>query len=86
MKSLLFALFLIPLLAGCANLPAVVQALGQDQATVCATLQTVYGTLKVARTNIFNGDISCTGDGLSVKSTGGATIPVTIAPSPTVAK
>jgi hypothetical protein len=69
-------------LAGCANLPNVVKALSQDPATVCASLQTVYGTLKVARTNITNGDVACSGDGLTVKSAP-ANVPlnVTIAPA-----
>jgi hypothetical protein len=78
-----FALCLV-VLAGCANLPAVIEALSQDPATVCASLNTVYGTLKVARTNITNGDVACSGDGLTVKSAP-ANVPLNVTIAPTKA-
>ncbi len=54
--------------AGCASTADLVKALGQDPATVCVNVTTVYGTLRVARTNIVQGNVTCNGEGLSVKS------------------
>lgn len=78
------------LLAGCTstNISELVQALASDPATVCITATGYGGSVTVSRTNIFNGDVTCPpGGGLSVKSTGGASIPVTVTttqPPPTI--
>jgi hypothetical protein len=57
-------------LYGCSstNLADIIVAAGKDPATVCGAVMTPYGNLKFARTNITNGDVQCTQDGLSVKS------------------
>ncbi len=65
------------LLTGCApNL----EALAKDSATFCATVTTVYGTVKFARSNLLGGDVTC--NDLTMHSTGGTQIPVTVVPMP----
>jgi len=70
MKLLLWIISSTCLLAGCAptNISELARALGQDQASVCVSVNTIYGTLKLARTAIANGNVSCTQEGLAVKS------------------
>lgn len=79
-RRLLFVL-LLPMLAGCASLDKVIAQLAKDPATACITVTTIYGTIKVYRTALPNGSVSCNQDGLAVK-TGGAdgtvTVPVTV--------
>jgi hypothetical protein len=75
--------FILILASGCvaSNLAEVVTALGKDPASVCINLSTIYGNLKVARTNISNGDVTCAADGLVVKSQASQVgIPVVITP------
>jgi hypothetical protein len=60
---------------------AVIEALAKDPATACLNVNTIYGTLRMARTNITNGDVACGADGLTVKSQGNTSIPVTISPT-----
>lgn len=67
------------LLSGCVS-PAMLEALAKDQATFCGQISTVYGTVKVARTNIQNGDVTC--DGLKVTTPGSTSVPVTVRPVP----
>lgn len=57
-------------LAGCAltNISELTKALAQDPASVCVRVTSIYGTAMVSRTNAHNGTVSCTGDGLTVKS------------------
>ena len=82
------ALALVAALAGCSpsNLADVVKAAGQDNATVCARVTSVYGTLTYMRSNVANGDATC--DTLSIKAQPAAptqaTIPMTITPTFTI--
>jgi hypothetical protein len=57
------------LLTGCnsTNISELVKALGNDPASVCVNLTSVYANLRVARSNLTNGTMSCTGDGLTVR-------------------
>lgn len=86
--GLTLALLAALLLSGCApsNLAEVVKAAGQDQATICTRVTTVYGTLTFMRSNVGQGgDVSC--DTLSIKVSPKPTeaaIPMTITPKFTV--
>ena len=84
MKGLLIAGSLL-LGGGCApsNLADVIRAAGQDNATFCGRLTTVYGTATFMRSNIYQGDVSC--DTLSIRATTNVTLPMTITPSFSVA-
>lgn len=55
-------------LGGCiaSNLKEVVNALGDNTSTVCVTLNSVYGTGKVLRSNVERGKVRCDMDGMSV--------------------
>lgn len=68
-------------LSGCApsNLADVIRAAGQDNATFCGRITTVYGTATFMRSNIYQGDVSC--DTLSIRSTTNVSLPMTITPS-----
>jgi len=64
---------------------AQLEALGKDQASVCVSVQTPYGTMKFARTNIVNGNVRCDADGLAVQSDAQRIgVPVTIVPTITL--
>jgi hypothetical protein len=52
-----------------------------DPASVCVQVNTIYGTARVARTNIVNGNVTCSGDGLSVKSEA-VSVPVNLKVTP----
>lgn len=60
----------IPLLfaAGCASLPATIDALAKDPASVCLSVTTIYGQVRIARTALPSGRVTCTSDGLTVVS------------------
>jgi hypothetical protein len=55
-------------LSGCvaSNLAEVIQKMGDSKATVCVTVNTVYGTGKALRTNVATGKVKCDMDGMSV--------------------
>ena len=57
-------------LGGCAptNISNLAEAIGKDQASVCVTVASVYGTVKIARSGLLNGTVSCSADGLSIKA------------------
>lgn len=56
-------------LAGCSSgLADLTAQLAKDPASVCLTVTSIYGTTRLARTGIQNGNVSCTNDGLSVSS------------------
>jgi hypothetical protein len=76
-KGLLFLLLPAPIL-GCSIDPAVFEALAKDNATFCARITTIYGTMTVSRTNIVNGDVKC--DALEVHSPGSTVVPVRVEP------
>lgn len=80
--ALALALLLSAGAAGCAptNISQMVEAMGRDPATVCVQVNTIYGTLRASRTNIVDGEVSCSSDGVQVKSRGTTSIPVTITP------
>lgn len=65
----LYCLF-ASLLSGCmaSNLTEFAKALGQDPATVCFNLSTIYGQGKLYRTSCANCTVSCTQEGLSIHS------------------
>ena len=52
------------LLSGCTA--GMLEALAKDPATVCMTVTTIYGTVKVARTGLTSGNVTCTQDGLTL--------------------
>lgn len=56
------------LLSGCLSAASLVEAMGKDPASICLQVNTVYGTARIARTNIVNGNVTCNGDGLTVKT------------------
>ena len=80
MKRLVICLIILTasLLTGCAGTAAVVRELKGDTATVCNALTTPWGNDILLRTNITTGEVSC--NGLTVKSQGTTTIPVTVVP------
>lgn len=69
----------VVVLAGCANLPATIDALAKDPATVCGTLSTPWGTQTFARTNITTGSVEC--GPLKVEAPGQTQLPVTVVPT-----
>lgn len=75
---------LLPLaLVGCAGQAEVIDALAKDPATASVVITTVYGTVRICRTNLAAGKVSCTGDGLTIESTPAqASVPIVITPSP----
>ncbi len=56
--------------AGCAptNISDLMQAMAGDQASVCVTITTIYGTAKMARSGLLNGTVNCSADGMSIKA------------------
>lgn len=79
------AVLALLLLGGCLSIdPALVHELAADPATVSLSIQTPYGAIKFCRTALPNGDVTCTADGLSLKSSLAVTVPVTITPQVTV--
>ena len=56
------------LFSGCvaSNLADVMEKMGDNPATVCITVNTVYGTGKALRSNVTNGKVKCDMDGMSV--------------------
>jgi hypothetical protein len=84
MKRLLGPLALL-LAAGCAPyvFPSAEQidALAKDHASVCLTITSVYGTGRFSRTNMLYGSMSCTNEGLTVKSEAATVgVPITVTP------
>lgn len=57
------------LVTGCAptNIAEWQQALGNDPATFCIHVTSVYGQAKVARSACTNCKVSCTADGLTIQ-------------------
>ena len=75
------------LLSGCLAAPSddFIKALAADPASVCFNFTSVYGTVRLARTNIISGNVSCTNDGLTVKSdAASAGVPITVIPQITI--
>ena len=56
------------LLGGCTatNVSELLKSIGQDTATVCITVTSVYGPVKGYRTNAMNATVKCDQEGLSV--------------------
>jgi hypothetical protein len=65
----LIALLLMLALSGCvaSNLAEVIEKAGQSEATVCVTITTIYGTGKVFRSNIQNGNVNCDMEGMTIR-------------------
>jgi hypothetical protein len=76
--KVLALLALVPLLGGCINGAAMIDALAKDNATGCLRVSTPWGSVDGARTNITAGDVKC--NGLEVRTPGVATVPVTVRP------
>jgi hypothetical protein len=55
-------------LSGCMSATGLVKALGNDPATVCASYVGIYGNVQVSRTALLNGVVTCSKDGMTVKS------------------
>ena len=70
------------LLGGCSttNISELLSALGKDNATVCVTVTSVYGTVKGFRTNAANATVKCDQEGMSVKAESQAA-PMILVPS-----
>ena len=56
------------LLSGCTGTADVVKAMAKDPATACITVTTIYGTVRVYRTAAPSATVTCSQDGMSVKS------------------
>ena len=63
------------LLSGCSqtNLAAILEAAGKDPATVCGSATYAGAQLQFARTNLTQGEVTCNGNGMSVRSIPSAT-------------
>ena len=70
MRSAPLVLLSAALLAGCAptNISELAKAMAGDQASVCVTVASVYGTVKIARSGLLNGTVSCSADGMSIRA------------------
>lgn len=67
----LLLVWMVFLASGCANdIPALVDSLARDQATACVTIVSSRGTIKLARTGLKHGKVSCTADGMELSSGG----------------
>ena len=72
----LFVILLALVLSGCSailgmekiDLPKVLEALAKDPASVCLRVPTPAGIAQLARTAIVGGTVTCTENGLTVKS------------------
>lgn len=88
MKLIGLALLMLLVGTGCAGGfldAAQIDALGRDAASVCFSVQTPYGTMKFARTNITQGNVVCDGNGQTVQSDAQKIgIPLLVVPKVTV--
>ena len=69
-KAAVPLLVLALLLTGCSGTASVIRAMAKDPATACITVTSIYGTVKVYRTAAVNATVSCSQDGMAVKSEG----------------
>jgi len=85
MRTFASLIAILLLVAGCSTSAGMIEALGKDPATVCVNVATIYGTMKLARTNIVSGNVSCTQDGLTVQSDAQKIgVPVMVVPQVTI--
>jgi hypothetical protein len=87
MRRLIVLAVAVGALSGCSLSPSAdfLAALGKDPATVCVQINTIYGTVRFARTAIVDGNVACNGDGLTLKSNGAQVgVPITIVPQVSV--
>lgn len=68
MRGVLGALAVVLALTGCTGTASVIKAMAKDPATACITVTTIYGTVRVYRTAAANASVTCSQDGMSVKS------------------
>jgi hypothetical protein len=68
MRTVLLGL-VVALTAGCSLSPSaeMLRELAKDPATICVTITSVYGTVKVFRTAAPNASVRCDQDGLTVR-------------------
>lgn len=64
MRALILGLAL--LLSGCVSAKEALEAMGKDQATICVTVMSVYGSIKAFRTNLQSGTVTCDPDKMTV--------------------
>ncbi len=73
---------------GCSLAPSdkVMEQFGQSERSWCVTVTSVYGTMKAGGTGIHGGAMSCTNDGLTVKTIDPSqvVVPITVSPQVTV--
>jgi putative VirB-like lipoprotein len=67
------------LVAGCSLAPSddVIRELVKSERSWCMTVNTVYGTARIAGTGIRNGTVSCSQEGMVVKSEDASGLPST---------
>ena len=71
--------------AGCSTSAGMIEALGKDPATICVQITSIYGTMRLARTNIVSGNVSCVQEGLTVQSDAQKIgVPVMVVPQVTI--
>lgn len=71
--------------SGCSTSAGMIEALGKDPATVCVQVTSIYGTMRLARTNIISGNVACNQEGLTVQSDAQRIgVPVLVVPQVTV--
>lgn len=79
-----FVVGLALLLTSCSLAPSdkVMEALGQSERSWCIVITSVYGTGKFAGSGIHGGAMSCTNDGLTVRTIDPASVvvPITVTP------
>lgn len=66
MKLVLLAAVAL-LFAGCTSVPGIIEAMAKDPATVCISISGPYPAV-ISRTNLTNGEVNCSGQGMVVKS------------------
>jgi hypothetical protein len=78
------ALLLALSLGGCVGVADIVRELGKDPASNCIRVTSIYATILLSRSNISGGSVSCTSDGMTIKSdppvtpSGLVTVPVPV--------
>ncbi len=85
MRRLLSLIAVVVLMAGCSTSAGMIEALGKDPATVCVQVTSIYGTMRLARTNIVSGNVTCNQEGLTVQSDAQRIgVPVLVVPQVTI--
>lgn len=67
-RAMAHCVLLALLLGGCVSNAELVKAMASSTATVCVHITSIYGSVRIWRTNMEDGTVTCNPDGLSVKS------------------